>query len=206
MALGLRELKMERTRALIAEKAFELFTTQGFEHTTIAQVAAAAEVGPRTLYRYFPTKEALVVTFVEAHLDASLDRLRAEPDDTPLASALFVLVETVLATTVECAEHALAVYELATRAPSVQAELGRSWSRWREACAVEVCRRSRVRPGDLRARLSAGAHAMVVIDVCVRSWVESGGRVDMERMAVKALRLLRSGEVAIATPSVPRSR
>ncbi|MFI9387050.1 TetR/AcrR family transcriptional regulator [Kutzneria sp. NPDC052558] len=201
MAVGLRELKMGRTRAIIAETAFELFTTQGFEHTTITQVAAAAEVGSRTLYRYFPTKEALVLNFVDAHLDASLDRLRAEPDDTPLDTALFVLVETVLATTTECAEHVLTVYELASRTPSVQAELGRSWSQWREACTVEVCRRSRADLGDLRARLSVCAAAMVVIDVCVQSWLDSGGRVDMESLAVEALGMLRAGEVAIATPS-----
>ncbi|MEV4312364.1 TetR/AcrR family transcriptional regulator [Actinocrispum sp. NPDC049592] len=197
--MGLRELKMERTRALIAEKAFELFTTQGFEHTTIEQIAAAAEVGPRTLYRYFPTKEALIVNFVDIHLTASLDSLRAQPDDTPLASALYALVESVITSTTENAERVLAVYELAARTPSVQAQFSGLWSAWREACAAEVTRRHRGKPGDMCPSLAA-ATTMVVIDVCVRHWVESGGRANMRRLVNKALDLLRSGEVPIATP------
>jgi AcrR family transcriptional regulator len=110
VTLGLREIKMERTRQLIAEKAFELFIEQGFDHTTVEQIAAAAEVGPRTLYRYFPTKETLIVKFVEVNLFAALDRLREQPDDTPVPEALYALVDSVIATTAANASRVLAIY------------------------------------------------------------------------------------------------
>ena len=59
---GLRARKMSRTREEIQRRAVELFTSQGYTATTIEQIAAAADVSPRTVYRYFPTKDALVVT------------------------------------------------------------------------------------------------------------------------------------------------
>jgi AcrR family transcriptional regulator len=54
--LGLRERKKAKTRATIRTEAFRLFRQQGFQATTVEQVAAAAEVSPATFFRYFPTK------------------------------------------------------------------------------------------------------------------------------------------------------
>ena len=59
---GLRARKKNRTREEIQHHAIELFTSQGYAATTVEQIAAAADVSPRTVYRYFPTKDALVVT------------------------------------------------------------------------------------------------------------------------------------------------
>ncbi|MFD9962698.1 TetR/AcrR family transcriptional regulator [Amycolatopsis sp. NPDC058986] len=59
---GLRARKKARTRALIQRHALRLFAEQGYEVTTMDQIAAAAEVSPSTLFRYFPAKEQLVVS------------------------------------------------------------------------------------------------------------------------------------------------
>lgn len=58
--VGLRERKKEKTRQTLAEVAAELFDRQGFQDTTIKQIADAAEVSPRTVSAYFPVKEELV--------------------------------------------------------------------------------------------------------------------------------------------------
>lgn len=60
---GLRERKKARTRAVIREHALRLFLDQGYEATTVQQVADAAEVSLSTLFRYFPTKARLVLAF-----------------------------------------------------------------------------------------------------------------------------------------------
>lgn len=60
---GLRERKKARTRAEIREQALRLFLEQGYEATTVQQIAEAAEVSLSTLFRYFPTKAQLVLQF-----------------------------------------------------------------------------------------------------------------------------------------------
>ncbi len=58
---GLRERKKAKTKAAIQRHAVRLFTEQGFAATTVEQIAEAAEVSPSTVFRYFPTKEELVM-------------------------------------------------------------------------------------------------------------------------------------------------
>src|SRR5215472_16662896 len=60
-AQGLRERKKAKTRAAIQRRALRLFREQGYEATTVEQIAEAAEVSPSTFYRYFPTKEDVVL-------------------------------------------------------------------------------------------------------------------------------------------------
>ncbi len=63
--LGLREKKKQRTRAILIDAALKLALEQGYERTTVDQIAAAAEVSPRTFSRYFATKEAVFLTLLD---------------------------------------------------------------------------------------------------------------------------------------------
>lgn len=74
MTTGLRERKKARTRANIAAQALALFQKQGFERTTVAEIAEAAEVSPRTYFSYFATKEEAVFE-KDFDLEAMRERL-----------------------------------------------------------------------------------------------------------------------------------
>jgi AcrR family transcriptional regulator len=78
---GLRERKKQRTRETIARVAVELFEERGYEATTVADIAEAADVSTRTIFSYFPSKEAIFFCDFPA-LKAELVRaLEGRPED-----------------------------------------------------------------------------------------------------------------------------
>jgi AcrR family transcriptional regulator len=81
--MGLRELKKEQTRRLLAETAWRLFADRGFDQVTVGEVARHAQVAVATVFNYFPTKEDLFYYRLEAFgarlVDAISSRTEGEP-------------------------------------------------------------------------------------------------------------------------------
>ncbi|MCD2188605.1 TetR family transcriptional regulator [Actinomycetospora soli] len=93
--MGLRERKKERTRAELQRHALRLFRDQGWAATTVDDIAAAAEVSRSTFFRYFPTKED-VVLFDD--VDPVMERVAAElPAGTPLLEAVRLILRDAFA-------------------------------------------------------------------------------------------------------------
>jgi AcrR family transcriptional regulator len=80
-ALGLRERKKQRTRATLIDAAVELCERQGFERTTVDQIAAVADVSPRTFSRYFATKDAIALALIDDAIDLAAAELARQPAD-----------------------------------------------------------------------------------------------------------------------------
>ena len=85
--MGLRERKAARSRQTMTDVALELFLRDGFEETTMEQIAERAEVGTTTLYRYFPTKDQLLLDPLVEAIDPA-PYLRARPADERLEISL----------------------------------------------------------------------------------------------------------------------
>lgn len=92
MAQTLRERKRERTRAAIVDAATELFERNGYDATTVADIAAAAEIGTRTFFSYFASKEEVLFPESDTRVQRSLDAIAArEPEDRPVDVLLAAL-------------------------------------------------------------------------------------------------------------------
>jgi AcrR family transcriptional regulator len=85
---GLRQTKKAATRQQIADAAMRLFVTRGFDHVTVAQIAAEAGVSEKTVFNYFPTKEDLFFDEVPDRLRDLVVAIRERPEGESVLAAL----------------------------------------------------------------------------------------------------------------------
>ncbi|MBS2966779.1 TetR family transcriptional regulator [Actinocrinis puniceicyclus] len=188
----LRERKKARTRAAIRDNALRLFREQGYHATTVEQIAAAAEVSPSTFFRYFPTKEDVVLgdDFDERMFGAFE---RQPPDLTPVAAIRAAIREAIAAYDPqewarfrEMSAFAMSVSEV--RARSLD-ELARTIDAMAEAVAKRTGRAS----GDLAVRAYAGAVLGVVLSVLTPDLGDAAVDDQLYQRIDEALALLESG-------------
>lgn len=118
---SLRERKRARTRRALIDAAVELFDRQGYEQTTVAQIAAAAEISTRTFFGYFASKEDLLFPDSQARVEAVLDAIdQRRPGDRPVGVLLRAL-EHLAATDADMISSLASVrVRLIQTVPSVQ--------------------------------------------------------------------------------------
>ena len=92
---GLRQRKKESSRRAIEDAAWELFAEQGYEETSVNDIAERADVAPRTFFRYFPTKEAVLYPQFDELLQSLRDEFHRRPADEPVISSLFESLGTL---------------------------------------------------------------------------------------------------------------
>jgi len=161
-AIGLRERKKLRTRATIREQAMRLFVAQGYAQTSIEQIAEAADVSPSTFFRYFPSKEDVVMA---DDLDPILLKaLGEQPLDLPPLTALRRAITITFA---ELSpedlererERQQVIFAVPELRQAIMAELYRSIDMIATATAERLGRA----PDDFEVRVFAGALAGAVI-------------------------------------------
>src|ERR1700744_4046056 len=86
--LGLRERKKQQTRETIARAALRLFAERGYDETTLADIAEAANVAPRTIFGYFESKEDILLWEEDSFLGELKRRLDQRPDGTTTVDAI----------------------------------------------------------------------------------------------------------------------
>jgi AcrR family transcriptional regulator len=96
--LSLRERKRRRTRQALVDAATDLFLRNGYERTTVADIAAAADIGTRTFFSYFASKEELLFPEGDVRVQATLDAIAGRgPGDGPTDVLLRALGDTTAA-------------------------------------------------------------------------------------------------------------
>jgi AcrR family transcriptional regulator len=160
--LGLRERKKAKTRAAIREHAMRLFREQGYTETTVDQIAEAAEVSPSTFFRYFPTKEDVVLTDDMDPLLVVAFR-RQPPELTPIQAVRAAIRAVFAGMPDEVWERNRERYQLVRGVPELQVAVLEEHRRSVRLLAELVAERLGRDPDDLRVRVFAGAMIGVVL-------------------------------------------
>jgi AcrR family transcriptional regulator len=165
---GLRERKKARTRAAIREHALRLFREQGYAATTVEQIAEAAEISPSTFFRYYPTKEDVVL---QDDFDVlALEAFEAQPAGlSPVAAFRAAATAAFAALTPEELAQFRETAALTLSVPEIRARAMDEFARTIDVIAGAVARRVGREPGDFAARNLAGAIIGVVISA-TRPW------------------------------------
>jgi len=190
---GLRERNKARTRQEIAAATLRLASERGLDHVTVEQIAAAADVAPRTFFRYFDSKEDALLADHSERLALLRETLRARPvDEGPLTAVRAAILE-VVGDFEEQREPMLCKMELMQVNPGLRAHSLERMGDMERTLATALAERTGVDPErDLRPRLIAGAVVMAM-RVAVEQWGERDGKGDLRDMVEQALDLLDGG-------------
>ncbi|MFH8338685.1 TetR/AcrR family transcriptional regulator [Streptomyces sp. AM6-12] len=189
--LGLRERKKIKTREAIRGATYALIEEQGYDATTIDQIADRAEVSPSTVFRYFPTKEDIVLT---DEFDAvMLEEIRRRPAEEPWADTIrYVLRRAVQAGMEDEPEVSRLRTRLMVEVPAVRSRMTQSMSVTGRTLCQAIAERTGRDPGDLEVRV----YAMSLIGGLLETtmyWAEHGHRDDLPDLIGRTLDVLDGG-------------
>jgi AcrR family transcriptional regulator len=192
--LSLRERKKIKTRQAIRHAAYRLFEEQGYDATTVEQIAAAAEVSPSTFFRYFPTKEDVVLTdeYDPLMVAALLDRPADEPIVESLRHATVALLRQMFAEGGRDREEIVHRVRLSREVPAIRARMGENISETCQTMAAALAKQRGRDPKDLEIRVLVGA-VVGAWQEALMHWIDGGGQEDLPDLLDQTLSILASG-------------
>jgi AcrR family transcriptional regulator len=209
---GLRERKKIKTRTAIRAATYELIEEQGYDATTVEQIADRSEVSPSTVFRYFPAKEDIVLP--DPYDAVLLQELRARPADEPWMDSLRSVLRRAAATgRPEDAAVARLRTRLLAEVPAVRARMLEAVSVTGRVLAQAVAERTGLPPDGLEVRVFTTALTGALMEV-TQYWAEHGHEGELADLVDRALDVVEHGLTAAGagagaagrSPGKPRSR
>jgi AcrR family transcriptional regulator len=199
IAKGLRERKKLKTRESIQREAMRLIVKQGYEQTTIEQIANAVEISPSTFFNYFPSKEDVVL--YDAYDPVIIDLMAARPAGEPLSASMRSVLEAMGGLFERDREIILARGRLWFEVPALRARLWEQLEQAQALMSTLIAQRSGRDPGDFEIRVIV----MIVVTAALeamREWLLRDGKGTFVDLVNHALDLVDAGARLdkIATP------
>lgn len=151
--LGLRERKKQQTREKIARAALQLVAERGYDETTLADIAEAAEVAPRTIFAYFDSKEDILLCEEDSILAELKRRLDERPPGTTTVDALREFVSRIEAPD----EGANLRKQVMSANPALHMKLRGRLAQLEPMMAESISKDLDAEPGDIRPLLIAAS-------------------------------------------------
>lgn len=188
---GLRERKKAQTRERLRDAAIDLFLRNGYDGTTVAQIAAAADVSEPTFFRYYGSKVAVAVEPIRDLVDALTAAVAAQPAQlSPVEACLAVADDATINAAIPPPEVPAALRQLQSEA--VLAGLLRIFDDGRQTFADDCAKRLGVEPMDPLAQQTAGAIFGVILGA-TRAWVHDPSTPHPTEGAKAGLQMLQRG-------------
>ena len=203
IAQGLRERKKQKTRESIQREAMRLIQKQGYDQTTIEQIAAAVEISPSTFFNYFPTKEDVVL--YDAY-DPVLAKLILErPADEPLSISLRRVLETMGDVFERDRDIILARAKLWFEVPALRARLWEEIEKAQAFMTSLMAQRSGLDADNFETRVTVGVMTAAALEA-MHEWLRRDGKGSFVTLVNEALDMVEAGARLdkLATPK-PRS-
>ena len=184
----------QRKRQLVSdeltEAALQLLALKGFDVVTVDEIVTTAGVSKRTFFRYFASKEDVVVQFLADMGTGMRAELAERPADELPSVALRHAVTVPLATCADHSERALRVVQLILRTPALRARFLERQGQWHDDLTAELGQRlGRDPETDLYPRMAAGM-ALTAFDTVLARWSGSDGTQDPTELIARAFALV----------------
>jgi AcrR family transcriptional regulator len=190
IARGLRERKKLKTRESIQREAMRLFGKQGYEQTTIEQIAAAVEISPSTFFNYFPSKEDVVLYDAYDPLIVSL--MSERPAGEPLSVSFRIVLEAMDGIFDRDRDIILARGRLWFEVPALRARLWEELEKAQVLMSGLIAERSGRPAGDFEIRVIV----MIVVTAALeamREWLHRDGKGSFVELVNQALDVVDAG-------------
>ena len=201
--MGLRETKAEKTRKRILSEALRLFKRDGYDLTTIEAIAEAAEIAPRTLYRYFASKDLILLgPLVGYDLIASFSRHAVNlPVEEALAKAVLEWAKWQDTNT----EELLLVRSLIDQAPIARARLWNLVYEAERVLSARLAEKLHLPEDDLQFILSARLLFLTITATVADLWRAGAGKSSAVAIAKQVMRMFEENRVLIPRQAPRRS-
>lgn len=186
---GLRQRKRQQTRDRITKAAIELFLADGFEATTLDDIAAAADISRRSFFHYFASKEDVVIAWQDSSAVGMSAAIAARPAHEPMLTAAENAVLT-LARQLR-PEDAVALACLKRDTPALQVREHVKYEKMERAMAMALAARANDPAEQLRARLVAMI-TTGAIRLASENWMADGAREDIEALVRRTFNDIRA--------------
>ncbi len=187
--MGLRERKRLVAMLHVQRVALDLFERHGYEAVTIETIAAKAEVGAASIFRYFGTKDRIVI-WDEAD-EGQVARLLGEIAAGPLAVALERFAASLDAAGNDARRNVLARMSIISREQALAGQAALNAARFGALIADALAARSRRRAPTF-AKHAVGRAAAGLMSTAIEEWSRRGGRVKLARLIAEAVEAMKA--------------
>lgn len=180
-------------------EALTLFARDGYDQTTMEAIAEASEVSPSTLYRYFPTKDLVILDRFKTFSDELSEAFSRHAVDRPVDEALAEAIFAALRGEDERREETLLVRSIIDKSPIPRARLWDYLDEQLRDLARRLAQKLDLAEDDLRVVMTARL-VILIVGTAADMWRASGGKSSSRSNAEEVMRLLREHAVIFPRP------